>query len=134
VIEKQKQAWRQVALAIKRGELVRPDTCQECGAHDLIHAHHEDYDRPLDVEFLCVRCHFARHGWSRGGPLANLNHGRHDYCKRGHKMTDDNIRWTKVGRFMKRRCRECCRIRDQHYEKQKRARIAPPAAFFRGNG
>lgn len=50
--------------AIRTGKLVRLDYCEECG-HDgsecVIHAHHDNYCRPLDVRFLCSRCHRAWH-------------------------------------------------------------------------
>lgn len=47
-----------VARAIKRGELKR-QPCAVCGAVERIHAHHEDYARPLDVVWLCA-LHHAR--------------------------------------------------------------------------
>ena len=51
-----------VAKAIKQGILTRPLRCSECGSdHPRIEAHHADYTKPLDVEFLCKRCHHARH-------------------------------------------------------------------------
>lgn len=43
--------------AIAAGLLVRPKTCQECGASGRIAAHHPDYSKPLDVEWLCRSCH-----------------------------------------------------------------------------
>jgi hypothetical protein len=36
-----------------------------CG-EPKVHAHHEDYSRPLDVTWLCQKCHVQRHvelGW-----------------------------------------------------------------------
>lgn len=58
-------ARRAVRDAIKRGELVRPDTCQKCGTkpprardgRSNIHGHHHDYSKPLDVEWICAMCH-----------------------------------------------------------------------------
>lgn len=48
-----------VQAAIRRGTLVRAP-CAECG-HPRSDAHHADYSRPLDVEWLCRRHHVARH-------------------------------------------------------------------------
>jgi len=48
--------------AIELGFLVRPKECPLCGTVDLgIHAHHVDYMRPLDVEWMCSECHGKRH-------------------------------------------------------------------------
>ena len=49
-----------VASALKHGILVRPDACSECGNAGRIEAHHADYERLLDVEWLCVPCHRQR--------------------------------------------------------------------------
>ena len=55
-----------VARAIKRGELVRPDSCEECGRTDtLIEAAHYDYSRQFDVRWLCRSCHRR---WDRDEP------------------------------------------------------------------
>lgn len=47
--------------AVERGEVTRPATCERCGGGEEIHAHHRDYSKPLEVEWLCRRCHFDRH-------------------------------------------------------------------------
>jgi hypothetical protein len=52
------RAQSAVAQALKRGELMRGQCA--CGA-DGIEAHHPDYDKPLEVEWLCPRCHGERH-------------------------------------------------------------------------
>jgi len=50
-----------VSNALRDGRLVR-QPCKVCGA-TKVQAHHHDYGRPLDVEWLCFRCHRnERHG------------------------------------------------------------------------
>jgi hypothetical protein len=59
---------RNIAMkAIARGELV-PKPCEKCGftgrardGRNLVHAHHDDYSKPLAVRWLCKRCHHAEH-------------------------------------------------------------------------
>jgi ribosomal protein S27AE len=48
-----------VAKAIRNGLLVRCP-CVRCGEQKSL-AHHEDYDKPLDVMWLCQPCHKQRH-------------------------------------------------------------------------
>lgn len=63
------RAQKAVRKAIARGTLIRPEECEHCGARpprardgrSQIHAHHEDYSRRFDVEWLCKDCHGARH-------------------------------------------------------------------------
>lgn len=50
-----------VKKAIRTGRLKRPATCADCGARGRLHAHHEDYERRLDVTFLCTKCHLRGH-------------------------------------------------------------------------
>lgn len=50
--------------AVFRGLIDKPTTCEDCGEEvekRKLHGHHEDYSKPLDVEWLCVNCHVARH-------------------------------------------------------------------------
>ena len=48
-----------VAQAIRSGLLVRMP-CIRCGK-EKTEAHHEDYDKPLEVMWLCTSCHKQRH-------------------------------------------------------------------------
>jgi cytochrome c5 len=48
--------------AVRDGRLVRLDTCQRCDATGVpIEGHHENYDQPLIVEWLCRPCHDTKH-------------------------------------------------------------------------
>lgn len=49
-----------VRVALEKGVLTRPDNCQECPATKSIQAHHEDYSKPLQVDWLCPKCHTKR--------------------------------------------------------------------------
>jgi hypothetical protein len=52
-------AHNKVRRAIIKGLLVR-QSCQRCG-NAKTEGHHEDYDKPLDVMWLCTPCHKQRH-------------------------------------------------------------------------
>ena len=52
-------AHNAVARAVRNGELVRQPCCR-CGEEKTF-AHHEDYDKPLEVVWLCQPCHKQRH-------------------------------------------------------------------------
>jgi epoxyqueuosine reductase QueG len=47
--------------AVRDGKITKPTECQRCGARGRIQAHHADYTKPLEVEWLCVPCHVGRH-------------------------------------------------------------------------
>jgi len=47
----------QVSYAIKTGALVRPEVCSSCDCICQAQAHHHDYEKPLEVEWLCQGCH-----------------------------------------------------------------------------
>lgn len=55
-----KRAYLALRLAMNAGLVTKPDHCSGCGCPDterVIQAHHADYSRPLDVIWLCPRCH-----------------------------------------------------------------------------
>lgn len=48
--------------AVRAGRIVKPDPCQGCaGQAGRIVGHHTNYAKPLEVEWLCDRCHEQRH-------------------------------------------------------------------------
>jgi hypothetical protein len=68
---KSKKRWRKdypekfsaqqvVYRAVRDGKIIKPGTCQLCGAECVvIEGHHFDYSRPLDVVWLCHYCHIS---------------------------------------------------------------------------
>lgn len=61
----QKAAYDAVRAARHRGLLAPPKECQRCeeparygrDGRILLHGHHADYAKPLDVEWICTKCH-----------------------------------------------------------------------------
>jgi hypothetical protein len=47
--------------AVNKDKVLRPENCSECGKSGIIHGHHADYSKPLEVEWLCPLCHKRRH-------------------------------------------------------------------------
>ena len=43
--------------AVQSARIAKPDICSRCGEARKITAHHPDYDKPLDVVWLCYECH-----------------------------------------------------------------------------
>lgn len=52
-------ARKAVTYAVKTGKLVK-QPCEGCG-NALAQAHHEDYEKKLDVRWLCSECHGKEH-------------------------------------------------------------------------
>lgn len=51
-----RNAFAVIHKATYKGSIIRPDTCSKCGMSGYIVAHHDDYDRPLEVRWLCLSC------------------------------------------------------------------------------
>ncbi len=56
----QRKVHKAVEMAVLRGDLARRP-CERCGDAVGVHAHHESYDLPLDVMWLCPKHHKQRH-------------------------------------------------------------------------
>jgi len=50
-----------VHRAVKNGSLVRKECCERCGLKCKTEGHHKDYSKPLDVMWLCRKCHAMNH-------------------------------------------------------------------------
>lgn len=46
-----------IANAIRAGYIVKPLYCTRCQKDCRVEAHHSDYSKPLDIEWLCTKCH-----------------------------------------------------------------------------
>lgn len=51
-----------VSTAKRSGKLKKPASCELCGDDTVfLVAHHEDYSKPLEVNWLCYFCHSQLH-------------------------------------------------------------------------
>lgn len=62
------QAQNLLETALGQGIIERQTHCSECGStgtfkdgRSAIQAHHDDYNKPLDVRWLCQKCHHKWH-------------------------------------------------------------------------
>ena len=55
------RARHAVANGIRDGKIERGTECFFCGATGKLHAHHQDYSKPLDIFWLCAPCHGKLH-------------------------------------------------------------------------
>lgn len=77
-IRSDRRAQRICEQAILKGILRRSDRCEQCqipektfrDGRSSIQAHHDDYNRPLDVRWLCQKCHHEWHKKNRAIPLS----------------------------------------------------------------
>ena len=58
---KKYKAHTMVGKAIRDGTLVKPECCEQCGSNFALNAHHDNYNFPLEVRWLCSRCHHIWH-------------------------------------------------------------------------
>ena len=55
-------ATQHIFWALKLGILIKPEFCEKCEMKSKLQAHHDDYEKPLDVRWLCRICHNHEHG------------------------------------------------------------------------
>lgn len=51
-----------VKFCLQNNILTKPDLCERCQTKPAAHGHHDDYMKPLEVKWLCVKCHMQLHG------------------------------------------------------------------------
>lgn len=66
IYSNQYKAQSDVAYAIKVGKLSK-SCCEVCGKTEHIHAHHDDYSKPLQVKWLCPKHHSEWHSTNGDG-------------------------------------------------------------------
>lgn len=52
---------KQTAAVAAKDKLKKRSICEICLSTDKIQGHHEDYNKPLDVIYLCQACHYYLH-------------------------------------------------------------------------
>ncbi len=58
---KGRKARRMANAAQKAGILIKPSACETClTVTKELNKHHEDYDKPLEIVWLCDSCHGKR--------------------------------------------------------------------------
>lgn len=70
---KSKEKWRNdnvikkaasiiIGNAVRDGKIIKPSSCSQCNVTGVrIHGHHDDYAYPMNVRWLCSKCHTAWH-------------------------------------------------------------------------
>ena len=58
------RAYRAIQRAVRDGTLVR-QPCEQCRSTVFVEAHHDNYDKPLEVHWLCHNHHMKEHARRR---------------------------------------------------------------------
>lgn len=97
------------AYAEHAGKIKRPRRCQRCNRIRILQRHHQDYSKPLDVEFICLECHNIDH---RPVRIAIVESRRKHFapCRCGRKAIARKMCRTCYARWRKRHSRVPCNV------------------------
>jgi len=56
-----RQAHNAINNGLRDGKITRPSCCETCQRESELYGHHCDYNKPLDVMWLCDPCHKQWH-------------------------------------------------------------------------
>lgn len=82
------RAHRQVYVKIKRGELVRPDTCSRCGVKTFVEAAHTSYEK-REFVWLCRSCHRKMDAAAKNGGTTKFIYQKTDGRLKGGRGRGD---------------------------------------------
>lgn len=75
------KAQNLVEVAVEKGLLIPANACGKCGLNyrmadgrRAIQGHHDDYNKPLDVRWLCQKCHHEWHVKNKAILLKEVSH------------------------------------------------------------
>lgn len=63
-------ASQRICAALASSQIVRPQFCDSCFVEGLLFGHYDDCSQPSSVQWLCRKCHIARHR------MLAVEHGR----------------------------------------------------------
>lgn len=55
------RAQKKLQYAVVCKKITRPEICEKCFISCKPQGHHRDYSKPLEVVWLCARCHKSEH-------------------------------------------------------------------------
>jgi hypothetical protein len=114
--------------AVSRGKITKPSLCSSCGKEGKIHGHHTDYLKPLEVMWLCPKCHVRQHRIEENREIVPRMNSKQikkvyerklirrssvTHCPYGHSYSGNNLGIDKKG---KRICRSCSWYRARELE------------------
>lgn len=65
-------ARQMLGNAVRDGRITKPTHCEGCSEEKSLEGHHRDYYKPLEVVWLCRKCHAGVHIREKDGTLHPL--------------------------------------------------------------